>query len=65
MFPFSFTARPSKDKEEESLNQEAKAKPQAKAESKPEGERMVRPVGFLLPPSSLLSARDWAASWSL
>ncbi|XP_007955799.1 sodium/potassium/calcium exchanger 1 [Orycteropus afer afer] len=31
-------ARPSKDKEEESLNQEARAKPQAKAESKAEEE---------------------------
>uniref|UniRef100_H0X9K5 Sodium/potassium/calcium exchanger 1 n=1 Tax=Otolemur garnettii TaxID=30611 RepID=H0X9K5_OTOGA len=30
-------ARPSKDKEEESLNQEARAQPQAKAENKPEG----------------------------
>ncbi|XP_053449926.1 sodium/potassium/calcium exchanger 1 isoform X2 [Nycticebus coucang] len=31
-------ARPSKDKEEESLNQEARAQPQAKAENKPEEE---------------------------
>lgn len=57
MFPVSFAAHSSKN-EEESLNQEGKAKPQAKAESKPEGERMARPVGFLLPPSSVLLARD-------
>lgn len=57
MFPFSFAARPSKDKEEESLSQEAKAKPHANTENKPEGERMGRPLGFLLPPSSLLWAR--------
>lgn len=54
--PFSFAAHPSKDKEEESLNQETKAKPHANAENKP-GERMVKLVGFLMLPSSLLLAR--------
>lgn len=39
--PFSFTARPSKDKQE-SLNQEARVHPQTKAESSPDGERMAR-----------------------
>ena len=57
VFPFSFAARSSKNKDEESLNQEAKVEPQAKAESKPEGERMARPAGFLLPPSSPVPAR--------
>lgn len=56
MFPFSFTAQLSKDKEVESLNQEAKAKFQAKAERRPEGEGMLRPVdcspAAFLPPVS-------------
>lgn len=53
VFPFSFAAHSSKNKDEESLNQEGEGKPQAKADSRPEGERMVRPAGFSchLPPS--------------
>lgn len=58
VFAFSFAAHSSRNKDEESLNQEAKVKPQAKAESKPEGERMARPADFLLPPFSLLLAKD-------
>ncbi|XP_049561846.1 sodium/potassium/calcium exchanger 1 isoform X2 [Orcinus orca] len=44
-------ARPSKDKEEESLNQEAKAKPQAKAESKPEEEEPAKLPEVMVTPA--------------
>lgn len=57
VFPFLFAAHSSKNKDEESLNQEAKAEPQARAESKPEGERRARPAGLLAPPPGPMSAR--------
>ena len=67
MFPFSFTARPSKDKEEETLIQEAKATPQAKAESKPGETSWFSPATFLPPVTQGLgvpSAPSGPVSWS-
>ena len=66
-FPFSFTARPSKDKEEETLIQEAKAMPQAKAESKPGETSWFSPATFLPPVTQGLgmpSAPSGPVSWS-
>ncbi|XP_012657310.1 sodium/potassium/calcium exchanger 1 isoform X2 [Otolemur garnettii] len=44
-------ARPSKDKEEESLNQEARAQPQAKAENKPEEEEPAELPAVMVTPA--------------